>query len=406
MVYFKREMEKIVNGLLKEYACILITGARQVGKSTMLGNICKGYNFVSLDDIQERILAKNDPELFLKLHSKPVVIDEVQYAPELFSYIKIDIDKGAKAGTYILTGSQSFDLMRLSQESLAGRIAILSLPCLSSSELNGNLDFGCFLPTTDKLKERFRSQKPLTIDEIYNRIWKGGMPALLSEKYTNRDIYYSSYFQTFIARDIKEQIGLRDDYKFVDFIRSLACRVAEEVNIHSIANDVGISDDSVKRWLKLLEKSQIIFFLYPYSNNLLKRTIKNPKLYFYDCGIVAYLTKHLSSEILMNSAINGAIFENYVVSEIKKSYQNSAQAEGLYYYRDRDKKEIDLIIEYNRTLYPIEIKKSANPTMDMVKNFNVLKSSDLSLSPGCIICMKDNLSALPSGCFIFPAWCV
>lgn len=406
MNYIKRDMEKIVVELSNEYACLLITGPRQVGKSTMLEHLDSNRNRVTLDDLQERALAKNDPEMFLRLHKPPILIDEVQYAPELFSYIKIAIDNGAKAGSFWLTGSQSYKLMTLAKESLAGRIAILNLTTLSQHELYANGDNIPFKIDLDKLQERAERYKEADIEEIFQRIWNGALPGLASGKYTNRDIFYSSYLQTYLSRDIKDEIGVKGDIKFIDFIRAVACRIGQELNIHSVAIDVDISDDTAKRWLGLLEKAEIIFFLHPYSNNLLKRVIKTPKVYFFDTGIVCYLTKHSNAEILQNSSINGAILENYIVAEIRKTYLNEGKELFLYYYRDKEQREIDLILESDGILHPIEIKKSSNPSSSMVKNFNILKKSNLPTGQGAIICIKNSLTALDKDTLIIPMWCI
>ena len=404
MNYIKRDMEDIVSNLTKEYSCILITGPRQVGKSTMLEHIDNSRNKVTLDDLQERNLARTDPEMFLKIHKTPILIDEVQYAPELFSYIKIAIDNGAKPGSFWLTGSQSYNLMKLAQESLAGRIAILNLSSLSQHELFANTKLQPFEISLESLELREPNNKSASVDEIFKRIWQGGMPGLASGKYTNRDIFYSSYLQTYISRDVKEDVSVKDETQFVDFIRAVACRVGQELNIHSIAVDVEVSDDTAKRWLGILEKSEIIFYLHPYSNNLLKRVVKTPKVYFFDTGLVSYLTKYSSPEILQNGSINGAILENYIVAEIKKSYMNSGKELYMYYFRDKQQHEIDIILESNGLLHPIEIKKSSNPTLSMTKSFDVLKKAEIKLGQGAIICMKEKLSALDKDTLIIPVW--
>ena len=406
MKYITRDMEKVMSELTKEYSCILITGPRQVGKSTMLEHIDNTRSKVTLDDLQERNLAKNDPEMFLKLHKTPILIDEVQYAPELFSYIKIAIDNGVEPGSFWLTGSQSYKLMSLAQESLAGRIAILNLTTLSQHELYSDVELLPFTLSLDRLKQKEKLNKKADVNNIFERIWQGGLPGLASGKYTNRDIYYSSYLQTYLARDVKEELPIKDDSKFIDFIRAVACRVGQELNIHSIANDVEVSDDTAKRWLGMLEKSEVIFYLHPYSNNLLKRVVKTPKLYFFDTGLVCYLTKYSNAEILQNSSINGAILENYIVAEIRKSYLNSGKEVYMYYYRDKDQAEIDLILEYDGKLHPIEIKKSSNPNSAMVKNFEILNKSSIPVGQGAIICMKDSVSALDNKTLIIPVWCI
>lgn len=406
MNYIKRDMEKLINELNKEYSCILITGPRQVGKTTMLEHIDSNRNVVTLDDFQERNLAKSDPEMFLKIHKAPLLIDEVQYAPELFTYIKIAIDRGAEPGSFWLTGSQSYKLMRLSQESLAGRIAILNLTSLSQHEIYGKDDNIPFDVTLYNLDKRLELNTHANPNEIFNRIWKGAMPGLISEKYTNRDIFYSSYLSTYISRDVKEETSIENEMKFIDFIRATAARVGQVLNIHSIASDVEISDDTAKRWLNILEKSEIIYYLHPYSNNLLKRIIKAPKLYFFDTGLVAYLTRYSSPEILESGALNGAILENYIINEIKKSYINSGKEVYMYYFRDKDQHEIDLILEADDLIHPIEIKKTSNPNFSMIKSFDILKKSAIKVGEGAIICMKDNLTALDRDTLIVPIWCI
>lgn len=406
MNYIKRDMEDLIIGLSKEYSCILITGPRQVGKSTMLEHIDRARNRVTLDDLQERNLAKTDPEMFLQLHKPPVLIDEVQYAPELFSYIKIAIDNGIDPGSYWLTGSQSYKLMNLAKESLAGRIAILNLMSMSQHELHAKNALSPFEVDLAKLQTRIEDYESTDVEGIFKRIWEGGLPAIASGKFSNRDVYYSSYLQTYISRDVKEETSVKDDARFVDFIRAVACRIGQELNIHSIALDVDISDDTAKRWLYLLEKSEIVFFLHPYSNNLLKRVVKMPKIYFFDTGLVCYLTRHSNDVILQNSAINGAILENYIVAEIRKSYLNVGKEPFMYYYRDKEQREIDLILEADGELHPVEIKKSSNPTLSMVKNFDILQKSNVKVGQGAVICMKERLSALNKDVLIVPIWSI
>lgn len=364
MSYIKRDIENLVLSLAQEYSCILITGPRQVGKTTMLEHIMSpNRNYVTLDDLQERALAKTDPSMFLKLHPTPVLIDEIQYAPELFSYIKIAVDKGAPTGSFWLTGSQAYRLMSLAQESLAGRTAILHLSSFSQHELYGKNSLVEFSLDLENLLEKQKTYQQADIFEIFYRIWNGSLPGRASGKYSNRDIFYSSYLQTYMSRDVLDEIPNINQTKFIDFIRATACRIGQLLNIHSIAVDVDISDDTAKRWLNLLEKSNIIYYLNPYSNNLFKRTIKNPKLYFFDTGLVAYLTKYSSSEILLNGALNGAILENFVINEIRNSFLNLGIEPPLYYYHNRDNNEIDIIMEQNGNIYPIEIKKQTIQTV-------------------------------------------
>ena len=407
MSYIKRDIEEKIIALSKEYACILITGPRQVGKTTVLKQLMDAKReYVTLDDLEERRLAKNDPAMFLQIHSLPIFVDEVQYAPELFSYIKIAIDNGANPGAFWLTGSQAFRLMELAQESLAGRIAILHMPSLSQHEIYGSGSSQPFTVDLEALKERKKANMPADLNSMYERIWKGSMPGLVSGKYSDRDVFYNSYLQTYIERDVSELISKVDKLQFQDFIRAAACRAGQMLNIHDIATDISVSDDTAKRWLAVLEKSDVIFYLRPYSNNLLKRTIKTPKMYFFDTGLVAYLTRYTSSEILANGAINGAILENYVVTEILKSYYNNAKDCLLWYYRDKSSNEIDMVIESNGELHPLEIKRSVNPGSELISAFRLLDKGSVTRGKGAILCMRSELSAINSENFIVPIWMI
>lgn len=407
MAYIKRDMEEKILSLSKEYSCILITGPRQVGKTTVLRQLMdENRTYVTLDDMDERSLAKRDPAMFLQIHATPIMIDEIQYAPELFSYIKIEIDKGAAPGTYWLTGSQAFKLMELAQESLAGRVAILHMSSLSQHEIYGSGKCTPFTLELGALKERERTNAPADIAELYDRIWKGSMPGLASGKFSDRDVFYSSYLQTYIDRDVKEQLQIADPLLFRDFVRAAACRSGQMLNVHDIAQDVGVSDDTAKRWLQVLEKSDVIFFLRPYSNNLLKRTVKTPKMYFFDTGLVAYLTRYSSPEILANGAINGAILENFVVSELLKSYHNNARECLLWYYRDSNANEIDMVIESDGMLHPLEIKRSVNPGSERISAFHLLDKASVPRGNGAILCMRPKLSAIDSEHYMIPIWMI
>ena len=408
MAYITRTLEKSIKEISKDYSCLLLIGPRQVGKTTMLEHLMEGTDRqkVTLDDADNRRLAKSDPALFLELHPVPVLIDEVQYAPELFSYIKIQVDNGAAPGAYWLTGSQSFQLMELAQESLAGRAAIVHMSALSQSELYGDGSTEPLSLGIAQLNERKGHLSSCTAPEMYQRIWNGGMPGHRSGKYTDRDVFYSSYIQTYINRDVSDMIPGIDKLLFADFIRAAACRVGQMLNVHDIAQDVGVSDDTARRWLQILEKSEVIFYLRPYSNNLLKRTVKTPKMYFFDTGLAAYLTRYSSPEILMNGAINGAILENYTVAEIRKTWLNSAKECLLHYYRDKDTNEIDLVIEADGELHPMEIKKSTNPGTELVSAFKVLDKGAVPRGAGAILCLREELSAIDRNTYILPIWMI
>ena len=407
MRYIKRDIEEKIRSLNAEYACILITGPRQVGKTTVLRAIMDdSRTYVTLDDMEERALAKRDPAMFLQLHDTPIFIDEVQYAPELFSVIKMAIDNGAASGSFWLTGSQAFRMMDLAQESLAGRVAVLHMPSLSQHEVYGSGECTPFTVDLPALKARKQTHVPADIAAIYERIWNGSMPGLVSGKYTDRDVFYSSYVQTYIDRDVTEQIQLTDKLLFRDFIRAAACRAGQMLNIHDIASDVGVSNDTAKRWLQVLEKSDIIFFLRPYSNNLLKRTVQTPKMYFFDTGLVAYLTRYSSPEILANGAINGAILENYVVAEIRKTYMSCGKECLMWYYRDKDSSEIDLVIESDGELHPLEVKRSVNPGTELIRAFAILDKGSVPRGVGAILCMRPELSAIDARHLIVPIWMI
>ena len=407
MTYIKRDLEPKILSLSKEYSAILITGPRQVGKTTILRQLMqKDRAYVTLDDLEDRAMAQNDPALFLQLHDRPILIDEVQYAPQLFSYIKIEIDNGAEPGSFWLTGSQSFRMMELAQESLAGRVALLHMPSLSQHEIYGSGSNSPFSIDLNALKERATTHAPADMQEIYQRIWKGSMPGLISSRFSDRDVFYSSYLQTYIDRDVSELINLTDKLIFRDFIRAAACRIGQLLNIHDVAQDVGVSDDTAKRWFQVLEKSDIIFYLRPYSNTLLKRTVKTPKLYFFDTGLVAYLTKYSSPDILANGALNGAILENYVVSEVLKTYQNDAKECLLWYYRDKEMHEIDMIIESDGMLHPLEVKRSVNPGSKLIGAFDILNKGSVPKGKGALLCMRPTLSAVNSDNYIIPIWMI
>ena len=405
MKYIKRNMEDIFLKLNEQYPAILVTGPRQVGKTTMLLKLIasegRSRNYVSLDELNDRALAKSDPAMFFQIHQPPVLIDEIQYAPELFTYIKIYVDKNQRAGDFWMTGSQLFKLMDGVQESLAGRVALLHLSPLSQQEVYSS-HVGAFTLSVDALAERQRTIKPAAAPEIFDRIFLGGMPALVSNKYQEHNIFYSSYINTYLERDVKNLSGSIDSLKFLNFITAVAARVSQMVNYKGIADDCDIDQTTAKSWLRILEKLGIIFYLHPYSNNVLKRTVKTPKLYMYDTGLVCYLTKWSSAETAMNGAMNGALLENYTVSEILKSYQNVGKEPYLYYYRDKDAKEIDLLMEGDGQLHPIEIKKTATPEKKMTRNFSVIQKSSLERGTGAILCLAEKLGAFDRENLIVP----
>lgn len=409
MAYIYRHLEGTVKELSKSFPVILITGPRQAGKTTMLRHLADSESqqreYVSLDDLNLREMAQNDPALFLQLHRPPILIDEVQYAPNLFIYIKKMVDEHHVAGEFWLTGSQIFKLMRSVQESLAGRVALLHMSPLSQREISG-LQPKAFSVDLNSFIEDSRTVSAVSTPQLFNTMWQGCMPGIVSGKYTDRNIFYSSYISTYVERDVRELVGTVNALKFNRFITAVAARAAQMLNYNAVAEDADIDVSTAKSWINILETLGIIFLLHPYSNNVLKRTIKTPKLYFYDTGLVCYLTKWSSPEVAENGAMNGALLENYTVSEIVKSYQNVGREPYLYYYRDRDSKEIDLIIEGDGKLCPLEIKKTALPDKRLVKVFEVLNKSPLQVGAGAILCMAEQFGAIDRNNLIVPIWMI
>lgn len=409
MGYIIRHIESKILELSKSYSAILLTGPRQSGKTTMLRSLAEreniGREYVSLDDLNTRDMAKNDPALFLQLHKPPVLIDEVQYAPELFTYIKIHIDEHHNPGDFWMTGSQIFRLMQGVQESLAGRVALLHMSPMSQREIIGA---PCVPFTTDfdKLLAESKSIVPVTTPEMFERIWNGSMPGIVSGQYADRNIYYSSYLSTYIERDVREISGNIDALKFNRFVTTAAARTSQLLNYKALADDADVDEITAKSWVNILETLGIIFLLHPYSNNVLKRTVKTPKLYFYDTGLVCYLTKWSSPEVAEIGAMNGALLENFAVSEIMKGYQNAGLEPYLYFYRDRDTKEIDVIIEGDGRLSPLEIKKTVTPDKRIIKTFGVIDKAPLQVGTSAVLCMAERFGAFDRNNLIVPIWMI
>ena len=409
MKYIPRHMENRILELSHSFSAILLTGPRQAGKTTLLRELVEkeniGRRYVTLDDLTERDLAKNDPVTFLQLHQPPVLIDEVQYAPELFPYIKIYIDEHHNPGDFWMTGSQIFRMMRGVQESLAGRVALLHMSPLSQREIIG----APCIPFTTELEQFLSEQGKITAvstPELFTRLWRGSMPGLVSGQVPDRNIFYSSYLSTYVERDVRDLSGSVDALKFNRFVTAVAARCAQLLNYHALAEDADIDVLTSKAWVNILETLGIIFLLHPYSNNVLKRTIKTPKVYFYDTGLVCYLTRWSSPEVAESGAMNGALLENFAVSEIVKGYQNAGLEPYLYFYRDHDAKEIDLILEGNGKLCPLEIKKTAMPDKRLTRVFKVIDKSPLQLGTGAILCTSEKFSAFDSNNLIVPIWMI
>lgn len=397
-MYFKRSLSNIVLKTSETFPVVLVTGPRQVGKSTLLEQIrAENRTYVTLDDPQISQLAQTDPALFLQTFQPPVLIDEVQYAPQLFPHIKMLVDKQKLKGMFWLTGSQPFQLMEKVSESLAGRVGILELQGLSQAEKNQTEGMP-FLPDTLMLNNR----KPYNVNSIYKIILKGSFPELYATPQLNKNTFYGSYIKTYIERDIRKLTNVQDERLFLTFLKVTAARTGQLLNYADIAKDVGVTEMTVKSWISLLITSGLVYLLQPYYNNMTSRAIKTPKLHFMDTGLCAYLCGWTSAETLSLGAMSGAIFESYVVSEIIKSYIHNNEQAQFYFYRDKEKHEIDLLIERDNVFYPIEIKRTAAPKEDDVKTFRLLQKMNVSAGRGAVVCLYDNLLPLNKDVQIVP----
>jgi predicted AAA+ superfamily ATPase len=393
MKYTERTLEKFLKNSAKNFPVILITGPRQVGKTTFLKHLGgKKRKYVTLDDPGKALLAKQEPKMFLEKFKPPVLIDEIQYAPELLPFIKMYVDTHKTSGLFWLTGSQQFHIMSGVTESLAGRVGILNLSGLSLFEQQGLAKYDePFLPTKDTISKREKHAKPFFLKEIYTKIWKGSFPAIILKKNTDWELFYSSYIQTYLQRDIKSLANVGNETAFLKFLRSAAARTGQLLNLADMSRDAEISPNTAKNWLSILQASGIIYLLEPYYNNLTKRMTKTPKLYFMDTGLACYLTDWLSPDTLESGAMSGAILETFIVVEIIKSYWHNGKQAKIFYYRDKDKKEIDLLIIQNQTIYPIEIKKTGSPNKDSIRHFSLLEKFQLKIGEGAVICFTDTV---------------
>ncbi|MDR2457904.1 MAG: ATP-binding protein [Clostridiales Family XIII bacterium] len=374
----------------KGFKVILITGARQVGKTTFLNSISKNMNYVTLDNPKNLLLAKTDPEMFFQRFSLPVFIDEVQYAPELFPYIKMLVDSSNKTGQVFITGSQQYSMMRNITESLAGRVAIIDMLGFSIYEReNKGLLQKPFLPST-KSKEILKHN---SVADTYKVIWRGSYPQMINKPSLNWELFYSSYLKSYLERDIKQLTNIISEDNFVRFMCIVAARTGQELNIAEISKTSGTTVKTVNEWLSVLEASGIIFLLKPYYKNITKRFVKRPRIYFTDTGLCSYLTEWITPETLEKGAMSGAIFETFVINEIIKSYKHNGKSQAFYYYRDSNRNEIDLLISRNGLFYPIEIKKTANPSKEDIKAFDTLSQFE-KIEYGSLICLTNKIYPL------------
>lgn len=417
-MYIKRAIEETIMNISNMFPVLLVTGPRQVGKTTLLQKLSeKNRKYVTLDDPDARYLAKRDPALFMQRYEPPVFIDEIQYATELLPYIKMHVDTTKRKGDIWLTGSQVFQLMKNTSESLAGRVGIVSLLGLSDAEVYG-YDSEPFTTEPARLMNRRGSVKERKLNAIYTRIFKGSMPQLYAEETMDWETYYRSYVNTYLQRDIRDLAQVADEMSFYHFMTVAAAHTSKPVVYEELANAADISAPTAKKWLSILVSSHIIAFVQPYYNNVLKRVVKMPLMHFLDTGLAAYLLKWGNPETLEKGAMSGAFFESFVFSEIYKSYLNAGKEPPIFYYRDKDQKEIDLLIHQDGTLYPIEIKKSASPGKGAIKNFKVLepiqepekfgniRESKVNIGTGSVICMAKDLLPIDEKNWYVPAWLI
>ena len=418
-MYYERTIDMTVRNVSATFPVLLLTGPRQVGKSTLLERMAEPERKrVSLDNPTIRLLAQTDPELFLQRYAPPVLIDEVQYAPQLFPYIKIIVDQRKRTGDFWLTGSQMFRMMQNVTESLAGRAGIVPMLGLASAEIDGRHP-GAFTLEIDALSQRLSEAKPMTVTEVFERIFKGSMPRLYELEDVNRGLYFESYLDTYLSRDIRDLGQVADETAYMNFIKIVAARTATNVNYDMLAQETGVSAPTAKKWLSILVSCGIVALIEPYSNNALKRVIKAPRMYFLDTGLCAHLMGWGSAAVLEASAMSGEFFETWVVSEVYKSYLNAGKRPPLYFYRDSNKKEIDMIICQDGIVHPIEIKKGAVP-QNATKNFSVLAPIErepttdefgaahlkTTIGTGAVVCLASDLIPIDRKNWYVPAWCI
>lgn len=424
MPYIKRAAEDTITKLSKMFPVLLVTGPRQVGKTTLLQRLAEAEQelgverkYVTLDDPDVRYLAKHDPALFLQRYTPPVLIDEIQYATELLPYIKMSVDRSKHKGDFWITGSQVFRLMNNVSESLAGRVGVVNLLGLSDAEIYQEPSEP-FSTDTERLVKRLSVTKPRGLNEIYQRIFKGSMPELYADENMDWETYYRSYVDTYLQRDIRDLAQVADEMQFYNFMTVVAAQTSKPLVYEELANSVGVSAPTAKKWLSILVSSHIIALLQPYHNNALKRVVKMPLLHFLDTGLAAYLLKWGSPEALERGAMSGAFFESYVFSEIYKSYLNAGKEPPVFYYRDKDQKEIDLLLYQDGVLSPVEIKKAASPGKAAIKNFHILDAiheakvfGDLEtlkteIGTGSVVCMANDLLPIDAKNWQVPVWLI
>lgn len=407
---YARTLARTILAVSETFPVVMVTGPRQVGKTTLLEMCAKATNqparrYVTLDDLNARSLAQSDPALFLQTWQPPLIIDEIQYAPELLSAIKIHVDRSKTNGQFWLTGSQKFHLMRGITESLAGRVAIVDLLGLSQAELDGRAALAQpFTPTASWIDAARAHATPKTLSQVFAQIWLGSFPRLNDQRGKERDLFYRSYVQTYIQRDVQDVLRISDQTTFNRFLATVAARSGQLLNYADLARDVDIDSKTAKAWLSVLELSGIVFLLQPWHTNLTKRLVKTPKLYFLDTGLAAYLTRWPDAASLEAGSMSGAMLETWVVGEILKSYWHNGREAPLYFYRDGDQQEVDMLIESAEALFPVEIRKTASPSRHAQRQFRPLDKLQKQIGPGAVVCFVERdlpisreVTAIPVG---------
>jgi predicted AAA+ superfamily ATPase len=399
-MFKNRTLASSIERISSHFKVLMLTGMRQVGKTTLLQMCGKKRKYVTLDNPKDLRLATEEPELFMETYAPPVLIDEVQYAPNIFRHIKMLVDSSGKKGQVWLTGSQQYQMMQGVTESLAGRVAIVNLFGFSLYEREGKSKLQKpFLPS--KKNHRILNKKNLL--DTYRIIWQGSFPDAALASSENWSNFYSSFIKSYLERDIRQLINIGNLTAFTKFLGIVATRTGQELNVLDIAKDADISRNTAQAWISVLESSGVIILLKPWFKNISKRLIKRPKIHWMDTGLCSYLSDWTSPETLEKGAMSGAIFESFVVSEIIKSYSHNGKSPSLYYYRDSNKAEIDLLIARDGLLFPIEIKKTANPSKDDVKAFKTLSQTE-KLGYGSLICLTDSPRPLTENVNAISVW--
>lgn len=404
-MHITRTLSKSILETSKSFKILLLTGPRQVGKTTLLQNLqSQNRSYISLDDVDIRLSAKEDPAGFVDQLKLPILIDEVQYAPEIFPYLKMAVDKSSKNGTFWLTGSQQFSMMKNVSESLAGRVGILELQGISLAEDQGRADTPPFIPIPSILKKRRDTGTLLSLRDLYFKIWRGSYPHLVLTKGKSWERFYQSYVTTYIERDVRDYLRIDDLALFRKFLQIAAARTGQMINYREISNEVGVSEPTIKSWFNVLQATGLVTFLQPYFKNTTKRILKTPKFYFMDTGLACFLTRWTDPVVLEKGAMSGAILETYVISEIIKSFLHNGQSPPVYYYADKDRREVDILIEHAGVIHPIEIKKSASIRNTSFRGFDNLNALKTPVGHGCVLMMtKDvvpfskNIDLVPIG---------